>query len=362
MAKKIVFSVVGARPHFIKAAPFMSAMKNSSLSVFTVHTGQHYDANMSDLFFRELGLPNPDVNLGVGSGSHAQQTSKVMTLVEQLILEHKPEAVMVYGDTNTTLGAALAATKLYVPTIHIEAGVRCGNKRYPEEINRIIIDHISDYLACPSQLAVQNLLAEGVTKGVEFTGDVMYDIFLETQRAVSSYPKTLEHFGLEDGPFILATLHRENTTREPAALAAVLDEIGRLSLPVLLPIHPRTRTAMIAADIPLDRRDGLRIIDPVGYLDIVFLLSQCSLVLTDSGGLEKEAYWSGKPCVSLLDETTWPETVDAGWNVLTGLNPIAITRSVERYLSLTPEMLGKRTELYGPPGAAKRVLSAMGWI
>lgn len=351
-----VFSVVGARPHFVKASPFMKAMTETTTEVITVHTGQHYDVNMSEVFFRELGLPTADYNLGVGSGTHADQTAAVLTRVEELMIRMEPEAVVVYGDTNSTLGAALAAAKLYIPVVHVEAGVRCANRRMPEEINRKVIDHVSDYLICPSELAVRNLEREGVSRGVMNVGDLMYDTFLAAQDAAMSIDPAHRRYGVEPGEYYLSTLHREATTASIPTLRAVLDTLGALDRPVLLPVHPRTRARIAEAGLPLERADQLVLIEPVGYLEMVSLLKDARRVLTDSGGVQKEAYWAGVPCVTLMTETTWPETIDAGWNVLVGLDPDAIRAAVHEELPG-----GERSDVYGAPGAADRMVEMLGW-
>lgn len=361
MTRSLIFSVIGARPHFVKAAPFMEAMKSSSFRVMTVHSGQHYDPNMSDIFFRELGMPTPDVNLGVGSGSHAQQTAQVLIGIEKLLHEHKPAAVVVYGDTNTTLGAALAAAKEYVPIIHIEAGVRCGNRRMPEEINRPLIDNMSSFLACPSALAVENLCKEGVTGRIENVGDFMYDTFVKAQTAAADASFNLGAYGVTEGEYMLATLHREETTASADTLQRVLDTLGSLDHPVLLPMHPRTRACLTAASIPLDRSDGLKILEPVGYIEMVNLLTRARLVLTDSGGLQKESFWAGVPCVTLMNETTWTEIIDVGWSVLTGLSPERIHAAVAKFEQSAPPALSDRTSLYGPTGSAQRLVESLGW-
>lgn len=363
MTRETIFSVVGARPHFVKAAPFMEAMRQSTThDVFTIHTGQHYDTNMSDVFFQQLDLPTPDVNLGVGSGTHGEQTSQVLLGVEKLILEKKPAAVVVYGDTNTTLGAALAAAKLYVPVIHIEAGVRCGNRRMPEEINRGIIDDISDFLACPSDLAVENLAKEGVVKGVHNVGDFMYDTFLKAQAAAAKTDFDLGKFGVESGQFMLSTLHREETTNSVEVLGRVLDTLGSLDVPVVLPIHPRTRAKLAAAGVSLERGDGLKLIDPVGYLEMVSLLGHAKMVVTDSGGLQKEAFWAGVPCVTLMTETTWTETIDAGWNILAALDPDRIRAAIDGFYANPPVMKDGQPKPYGEAGSALRMVKALGWV
>lgn len=362
MTRKVIFSVIGARPHFVKAAPFMEAMNGSAYQVMTVHSGQHYDPNMSDIFFRELGMPIPDVNLGVGSGSHAYQTAQVLIGIEKLLYEHRPEAVVVYGDTNTTLGASLAAAKEYVPLVHIEAGVRCANRRMPEEINRILIDSMSNYLACPSELAVENLRKEGVTGQIENVGDFMYDTFVKAQAAAQQAAFDLNAYGVVEGQYMLATLHREETTASVDVLKGVLDTLGSLDYPVLLPMHPRTRAVLASAGIPIETPNGLKILEPVGYIEMVNLLLRARLVLTDSGGLQKESFWAGVPCVTLMNETTWTEIIDAGWSNLSGLSPKRIRDAVVEFENTPPLMLANRTNPYGSTGSAQRLVKSLGWI
>lgn len=359
----IIFSIIGARPHFVKAAPFMEAMKESKHDIFTIHSGQHYDHSMSDVFFKDLGMPTPNVNLGIGSGTHAEQTSGVMIGVEKLVREMSPAGVVVYGDTNTTLGAALAAAKEYVPLIHIEAGVRCRNRRMPEEINRALIDNMSNFLACSSKQAVENLRNEGVTGHIQNVGDFMYDTFFKAQAAAAGAPFDLQSYGgVVEGGYMLATLHREETTASAEVLQRVLDTLGSLEYPVLLPMHPRTRACLTAAGIPFERSDGLKILEPVGYIEMVNLLTHARLVLTDSGGLQKESFWAGIPCITLMNETTWTEIVDAGWSILTGLCPESILAAVAAFEGTPPPALEDRTGLYGPTGAARRLVESLGWL
>ena len=362
MRRSVILSVIGARPHFVKAAPFMEAMSASPHRVLTVHSGQHYDSNMSDIFFRELGMPIPEVNLGVGSGTHAQQTAQVLIGVEKLLHEHKPEAMVVYGDTNTTLGAALAAAKEYIPVIHIEAGVRCGNRAMPEEINRGLIDNMSSFLACPSDLSVENLREEAVTGRIENVGDFMYDTFVKAQAAAAGATFDLSAYGVVEGGYMLATLHREETTASVEVLKCVLDALGSLDHPVILPMHPRTRACLTAAGIPMERPDGLKILEPVGYIEMVNLLMRSRMVLTDSGGLQKEAFWAGVPCVTLMNETTWTEIIDAGWSILTGLRPDSIRAAVTDFEATPPAPIADRTSLYGRTGAALRLVKSLGWV
>jgi UDP-GlcNAc3NAcA epimerase len=355
-ARQTVLTVVGARPHFVKAFPLLRAMRHSAVRHVVVHTGQHYSAGLSEVFFQDLQLPEPDHRLEVGSGTHAEQTSRVLLGVERIILETKPSSVVVFGDTNSTLGAALAAAKYYYPVVHIEAGVRCGRRHMPEEINRTLIDRISDVLVVPSELAVRNLEAEGIRKGVINLGDFMYDTFLAVRAAVGDDTSTLERFGLSPGGYFLSTIHREATTQDPDTLARLLATLGGLGTPTILPMHPRTQARLRDAGRWSDRIGDLRIVEPQGYADMMRLLLHSAKVFTDSGGLQKEAFWAGVPCVTLMDETTWPETIDAGWNVMTGTRTDEIVAA-----AAAPRPVGARPEVYGPPGAADRLVAVMGW-
>lgn len=352
----VVISVVGARPQFVKVYPLVRAMAGRRTRHMIVHTGQHYSEGMSKVFFEQFAMPDPDVNLNVGSGSHAEQTAKVMTGFERLVREVNPKAVVVYGDTNSTLGATLAAVKYYYPIVHVEAGVRQQNRRMPEEINRRMIDVVSDHLVCPSDLAVRNLAAEGITRGVTNPGDFMYDSFLLARSAAAQERPVLPEYGLTAGNYILSTIHREATTDDPRALVALLDTLGHLGMPVILPMHPRTQNRLRENGFSTEGRGALRIIDPVGYLQMVQLLAGASKVVTDSGGLQKEAYWSGVPCITMMEDTAWQETVEAGWNELVGTDLGAIERAVAR-----PRPAGERPEVYGAPGAAERFVADMGW-
>jgi len=352
----IVVSVVGARPHFVKAFPLVQQMNRLSTRHFIIHTGQHYDSNMSALFFEQFEMPTPDVNLNVGSGTHAEQTAQIMVGVEKIVCDLRPKAVVVFGDTNSTLAATLAAAKHYFLVVHVEAGVRCFNRRMPEEINRILIDHASDYLICPSELAERNLRREGVTEGVLNLGDFMYDSFLIAQAGAMKREGILRSHGVEPGKYILSTIHREASTENPQRLALILKMLGQLGEPVILPMHPRTRNCLRDIGFAPKERGLLKIIDPVGYLDMLQLLLNARKVITDSGGVQKEAYWAGVPCITMMNETTWSETVEVGWNVLVGLNQDLIYSAVR-----SPIPTGERPEVYGPPGAARRMVEALGW-
>lgn len=353
-----IISVVGARPHFVKAFPLTREMTGRKTRHFICHTGQHYDDNMSKIFFDQFQMPLPDVNLNVGAGTHAEQTAKVMLGVEKLVRELSPRAVIVYGDTNSTLAATLAAAKYYFPVVHVEAGVRCWNRRMPEEINRVLIDHASDFLICPSALAVRNLEKEGINKGVLNLGDLMYDSFLAAKAKAMEREDMLSAYQLESGRFILSTIHREATTENVDELVAIIELFSRLDEPVILPIHPRTRSCLERAGAELSPKETgkLRIIDPIGYLEMLQLMVHARKIVTDSGGVQKEAFWAGVPCVTMMDETTWPETIEAGWNVLAGRD---CGRILEGIRSAKPK--GERPEVYGAPGVARRMVDAMGW-
>jgi len=305
---------VGARPQFIKAAPLSRALRQSGHSEFLVHTGQHYDHNMSQVFFEEMGLPLPDVNLEVGSGSHGRQTGEMLARLEEVMQREKPDYVLVYGDTNSTLAGALAAVKLRIPVAHVEAGLRSFNREMPEEHNRVIADHCADLLFCPTQTAVANLAREGLTAGVHLTGDTMYDAVLQfasVARQKSTLLKTLE---LEPRSYLLATIHRPYNTDDSESLQNILSAFVESEETIIFPVHPRTRCQIEALGF---RETGrLRLIEPVGYLDMLALEQNARLILTDSGGVQKEAYFFGVPCLTLRPETEWVETVEAGWNAI----------------------------------------------
>ena len=311
-----VLTVVGARPQFIKAAAVTRALNGvPGLTEVMVHTGQHFDDDMSDVFFRELSIPPPVHNLGIRGGGHGQMTGRMLEALEPVIESEQPDVVLVYGDTNSTLAGALAAAKLHIPVAHVEAGLRSFNRSMPEEINRVVADHISDLLFCPTRAAVNNLAREGLTAGVHNIGDVMYDATLYAAKKTRQTSKVLLRFGVDDGGYAVATIHRPENTDDPARLAEVLDylrsEAGKQ--PIVLPLHPRTRDAAACAGISFD---GLLTSTPIGYLDMHRLLQSAAVVYTDSGGLQKEAYFHRVPCVTLRDETEWVETVEAGWNRL----------------------------------------------
>ena len=316
MARLSILTVVGARPQFIKAAAVSRALRASrDIREILVHTGQHFDAMMSDVFFDELGIPPPDEHFAISGGSHGAMTGRMLEAVEGAILKHRPDWVMVYGDTNTTLAGALAAAKLRVPVAHVEAGLRSFNRNMPEEVNRVLTDHISTLLLTPTRAGLVNLAREGITAGVHHVGDVMFDAMLHAMTRARQGSRILNDLELVPGSYTLATVHRAENTDDAARLAAVFEALkseARLR-PVILPVHPRTRAALARTGIDTG---AVRIIDPIGYIDMARLLEGCALVMTDSGGLQKEAYFARRPCITLRDETEWVETVDHGWNRL----------------------------------------------
>ncbi|MEN6356686.1 MAG: UDP-N-acetylglucosamine 2-epimerase (non-hydrolyzing) [Armatimonadota bacterium] len=314
-----ICTIVGARPQFIKVSPVSLALKSAGHTEFLIHTGQHYDHGMSQVFFDELGIKAPDINLGIGSGSHAEMTAKMLVGIEKIVLEQKPDWVLIYGDTNSTLASALAAVKVHVPVAHVEAGLRSFNRRMPEEINRIVADSISDVLFAPTQEAVKNLRNEGVTaERIHMVGDVMYDAVLLHASRADRESRILEQLKLSKGKFVLSTVHRAENTDELDRILAIVDGLSRIAedIPVVLPLHPRTHKALERNGLLGVAKRSLRLIEPVGYLDMVKLEKSAALIATDSGGVQKEAFFHKVPCVTLRDETEWVELVEMGWNCI----------------------------------------------
>lgn len=321
-----IITVIGARPQFVKAALVSHAIQSQNVRTTTtqiteilVHTGQHYDAAMSQVFFEEMGIPAPAYNLEVGSGSHAVQTGQIMIRLEQILVEQRPEIVLVYGDTNSTIAAALAAPKLGIPLGHVEAGLRSYNRTMPEEINRITTDRVSTLLFCPTRTSMDLLRQEGITQGVHLTGDVMLDAALHFARVAEQRSNPLERFHLSPKAYYLATVHRPVNADNPEHMACILRAFSHLPMPVVFPVHPRTRkmidTLCAQGNLTYDSAQ-LRFIEPVGYLEMLLLEKYARTIITDSGGVQKEAYFFRVPCVTLRDETEWVETVQLGWNVL----------------------------------------------
>jgi UDP-GlcNAc3NAcA epimerase len=328
--KMHVVSVVGARPQFVKAAVVSKALREHGIRESLVHTGQHHDSQMSEVFFQELDIPPPAHNLGIHGGGHGDMTGRMLGGIERILLDEKPDWMLVYGDTNSTLAGALAAAKLHVPIAHVEAGLRSFNRRMPEEVNRVLTDHVSALLFCPTHAAVHNLKNEGITKGVHMVGDVMMDATLAGVAIAKVQSRILQTLGLAEGGYAVATIHRAENTDDPGRLREVVGYLEERAgeRPVILPLHPRTKGALAATGIKLS---GVRLIEPVGYLDMQRLLAGCAEVFTDSGGLQKEAYFHHKPCTTLRDETEWVETVEAGWNRLWHGPAYKPRREIEEY-------------------------------
>lgn len=347
-----IVTVIGARPQFIKAAP-VSRLLRQRHEEFLVHTGQHYDDEMSAVFFRELGIPEPDCNLGIGSGPHGAQTGAMLAGIERILMAEHPDYLLVYGDTNSTLAGALAAAKLNIPIAHVEAGLRSYNRTMPEEINRILTDHLSALLFTPSAISCQHLAAEGITRGVHVVGDIMLDtVNLFKQRAMdtSRYPACLS---LLPKQYYLATIHRPENTDDRSKLLEIMTALENLDLPVVLPLHPRTRSLLESYDLTCG--PVIRIIEPLGYLDMLKLTGEAACILTDSGGLQKEAYYLKVPCVTMRRETEWVETVEAGWNIVTGTDKARIASAVEKLASCTPPHF----PLYGDGTSAEQIVSIL---
>jgi UDP-N-acetylglucosamine 2-epimerase (non-hydrolysing) len=357
-----IVDVVGARPQFIKLAPILQAIVKHNqkrpecpIQEVLVHTGQHYDYEISQVFFDELGLKSPDYHLGVGSGTHGYQTGEMLKRIEEVLIKEKPDMVMVYGDTNTTLAGALAAAKLHIPVAHVEAGLRSFNREMPEEINRVLTDHISDFLFCPTQTAVENLRREGIEKGMYLVGDVMYDAVLLYLDLAEKKLEIMERLGLKPKSYALATVHRAENTDQPERLRAIfegLERVAKEGLPVILPLHPRTRKQLNALGI---HPKEVQVLDPVSYLDMLVLEKNARVILTDSGGVQKEAFFFRVPCVTLREETEWVETVETGWNTLVGCDP---ERMVQAALEAHPGI--ESVWPYGDGQAAGRIMDLLG--
>lgn len=321
-------SIVGARPQFVKLAAVSRAIRQAHQEII-VHTGQHYDYAMSAQFFAELDIPEPDYHLDVGSGTHGAQTARMLEAIEQILLKDRPDWLIVYGDTNSTLAGALAGAKLHLPIAHVEAGLRSFNRAMPEEINRVVTDHLADRLFCPTETARDNLSNEGIVRGVEVVGDVMYDILLEARPKIDEHAGALlPRLGITAGNYALVTVHRASNTDNPEAMQDIAFALNKLEMPVIFPVHPRTRNCLQRYDIVWEKH--VRLIEPVGYIDMLALEQHAFRVLTDSGGVQKEAFLLGVPCITLREETEWVETVQAGWNTLVGTRPHDILNALHK--------------------------------
>ena len=347
-----IATIIGARPQFIKAAPVCrsiaehnkSAMRSSNFIYESIiHTGQHYDHNMSQVFFDELEISEPKYNLGIGSGSHGKMTGAMLESIESVLLNEKPDWVLVYGDTNSTLAGALSAVKLHIPVAHVEAGLRSFNRRMPEEINRVLTDHMGTLLFCPTERAVNNLKQEGITNGVFNIGDVMYDAMLY-YRKKAVVPN-------RNDPYALASLHRAENTDDPDRLRSIFSALNDSPVPILLPLHPRTRKVLEQEKVLANKH--VEIVEPLSYFSILGHLEKCAFVLTDSGGMQKEAYFFDKKCITVRDETEWTELVDCGANRVVGAESTAILDAFQWALN---EKKGFKTGLYGDGDAGKKIV------
>ena len=345
-----IISIVGARPQFVKAAPLSKELRKNFREIL-LHTGQHYDHNMSPIFFKELSIPKPDYNLGIGSGSHGEQTGKMLEAIEQILLKEEPNRVLVYGDTNSTLAGALAAVKLNIPIAHVEAGLRSYNREMPEEINRVIVDHLSDLLFCPTETAVSNLKLEGITRGVFNTGDIMLDSLSSSLKAAQRKSRTLEKLNLKSKTYLYATVHRPENTDNRRNLKNILDAFGGSGKTIVFPVHPRTKAAIKNLKFKIKNLPNVKFIDPVGYLDSLQLQVNAKKVLTDSGGIQKEAYVLKVPCITLRTETEWKETVKDGWNVVVGASKEKISDSIKNF---SPK--GKQNNYFGTGDSVSKIV------
>jgi UDP-N-acetylglucosamine 2-epimerase (non-hydrolysing)/UDP-GlcNAc3NAcA epimerase len=350
-----ILTIVGNRPQFIKAAAVSGPLRERHEELL-VHTGQHYDDSLSRVFFAELGLARPDRELGIGGGSNTEQTARMLAALEPLLLQIAPDAVLVYGDTNSTLAGALAAAQVRVPVVHVEAGMRSFDWQMPEELNRVLTDHLSELLLCSSETAAANLRKESTSGHIEVVGDVMVDVAMRRQPSARVDGRTLAEHGVRGGEYLLLTAHRAGNVDDPERLRALVELIAVLPAPVVFPLHPRTRARLLDAGLAgeLERIDGLRLTEPLGYVQFSALLCQARAVLTDSGGVQKEAYLAGVPCVTLRANTEWVETVVTGWNTLVDLDAGAALAA------LAAQPPSERPALYGDGQAAERCVQAIG--
>jgi UDP-N-acetylglucosamine 2-epimerase (non-hydrolysing) len=342
-----VASIVGARPQFIKTAPLDRELRELCQHVL-IHTGQHYDYAMSAVFFEQLEIPEPHYNLDVGSASHGKQTGEILIRIEETLVEEQPDCVLVYGDTNSTLAGALAAVKLHLPVAHVEAGLRSFNRSMPEEINRVLTDHVANLLYCPTETARSNLLREGIAGGVFNFGDVMYDAVLQSIEGVDTASRILASLDLRPGSYLLATVHRPANTDDQQNLSSILRALASTDEVVVFPAHPRASQAM--ERLGLEVSSNVRLLEPVSYLDMLALEKNARLILTDSGGVQKEAYFFGVPCLTLREETEWVETTEAGWNLLVGADEQRIVEAIHEF---RPQ--GERPQLFGDGKASQRI-------
>jgi len=345
-----IVTIVGARPQFIKCAPVSRLLRRFHIEIL-VHTDQHYDQGLSGIFFQELEIPEPNYHLGVGSSSHGKQTGEMLIGVENILLKEQPDLVLVYGDTNSTLAGALAAAKLNIPIAHVEAGLRSNDKTMPEEINRIIVDHISSLLLCPTITSINNLQHEGINNGLHLIGDVMVDALLYNRSIAEKKSLILKQLGLYPKTYLVLTFHRPSNTDMIQKIQNIILGVSNSSLQVIFPVHPRTRKSLENSGIWMNLPNNIKPIEPLGYLDMLNLMNNAIKIVTDSGGIQKEAYLLGVPCITLRDNTEWIETVQEGWNVLVGANKDEITKAIVNF-----NPMGVRKEIFGIGAADKIVL------
>ena len=346
-----IVSIVGARPQFIKLAPLSSELRKRFEEII-VHTGQHYDSNMSHQFFSDLGIPLPDYNLEIGSGLHGFQTGKMLMGIEEILIKERPEMAIVFGDTNSTLSGAIAASKLHIPVAHVEAGLRSFNKQMPEEINRILTDHCSDVLFAPTETAVSNLRNEGLAEKTYLTGDIMVDAIEANRKIAQEKSLILKDLNLAPGGYHLLTLHRPYNVDSRENLTKIMEALSRLSAEIVFPVHPRTKKMIAEYDIKLGK--NILSIDPVGHLDFIQLEHNANKIITDSGGIQKEAYMLGVPCITVRPETEWVETVDSGWNKLVGFDPNKLIDAIENFIPS-----GKHDKIFGEYWCADKMVEVI---
>lgn len=346
-----ILTVIGARPQFIKAAAVSKVIRSKHEEIL-IHTGQHYDENMSNIFFSELEIPKPDYNLSVGSGNHGFQTGNMLIKLEEIYLKEKPDLILVYGDTNSTLAGALCGSKLLIPVAHIEAGLRSFNKNMPEEQNRILTDHISKYLFVPTISAENNLKNEGINAGVYNVGDVMYDGILHFSKIAKDKSNIMNELELTSGDFILTTIHRAENTDNISRLGNIVDALSESKEKIILPLHPRTNRYL--SDYGIELGDNITVIEPVGYLDMITLEANAKKIVTDSGGVQKEAFFMKKPCVTMRDETEWVETVESGWNFIAGTDKAKILNGIVNFIPTR-----EQNNIFGEGDAARHILEVL---
>ena len=346
-----VLSVVGARPQFVKAALLSAELARRGIDEVLVHTGQHYDRGMSDVFFEQLQIPEPKYNLAVGSGGHGVQTGEMLKRLEPIVEDEKPDWVLVYGDTNSTLAGALTGAKLHVPVAHVEAGLRSFNRSMPEEVNRIVTDHVADVLFVPNEGAAKQLAREGITRGVKVVGDLMVDLALRVAEQIPEYPAILHKLNVRPREYAVATIHRASNTDDRAAFARIIEGLRGVGLPIVFPVHPRTRALAVEHGVGTD--DNIILCDPLPYVEMMALVARAEALFTDSGGLQKEAFVLKVPCVTLREETEWIETLEDGWNVLAGSDSHKIAASAKRI------MPARQGTPYGDGHAAANIADAL---